>query len=186
MCYARGARVLVIFRLLAGIWIFCFLAWGQQLTPGWRKDVQRCVEAKDWSAAMDVVDREFAHAPQDMEIRAWRARVLMWSGKIAESEGEYLEILAAAPNDPDDWMGLANVYSREGRTAEARQALDRAVELDPKRADFRAARGRALQAEGEQKEAKLEFHRALELDPNSTEARAGLLSLRSEPRHEVR
>jgi len=102
------------------------------------------VEAKDWTAAMDIVDQEIAHAPKDMDIRAWRARVLMWSGKIAEAEREYLEILAIVPNDPDNWMGLANVYSRERRAEEARRALDRAVELDPKRADLRAARGRAF------------------------------------------
>jgi tetratricopeptide (TPR) repeat protein len=110
----------------------------------------------------------------------------MWSGKLAEAEREYLEILAVVSNDPDNWMGLASVYSREDRTTEALQALDRAVELDPKRADLRAARGRALQAALDQSEAKLEFHRALDLDPTSTEARAGLLSLRGEPKHEVR
>jgi len=176
----------VIFRLLAGIWILCFLAWGQQLSLGWREDVQRYVEARDWAAAMDIVDREIAHTPQDMDIQAWHARILMWSGKIAEAEREYLEILAVVPNDPDNWMGLANVYSREERTKEAMKALDRAVELDPKRADLRAARGRALQAAHELSEAKLEFHHALDLDPNSTEARAGLLSLRGEPKHAVR
>jgi tetratricopeptide (TPR) repeat protein len=181
-----GAGVLVIFRLLGGLWILCFLAWGQQLTPRWHADLQRCVEANDWTAAMDIVDQEIAYAPKDMDIRAWRARVLMWSGKIAEAEHEYLEILAIVPNDPDNWLGLANVYSRERRAEEARRALDRAVELDPKRADLRAARGRAFQAADEQKEAKLEFRRALELDPNNTEAHAGLLSLRGEPRHELR
>ena len=176
----------MIFRLLAGIWILCVFVWGQELTLGWREDVQRCVEAKDWTAAMNIVDREIARTPQDMDIRAWRARVLMWSGKLPEAEHEYLEILAVVPNDPDNWMGLANVYSGEGRAAKAKKALDRAVELDPKRADLREARGRALQAADEQREAKQEFHRALELDPNNTQARAGLLSLRGEPRHEVR
>ena len=176
----------MIFRLLAGIWIFCLLAWGHQLSIGWREEVQRCVEARDWATAMDIVDREIARAPQDMDIRAWHARIRMWSGKLAEAEREYLEILAVVPNDPDNWMGLASVYSREGRTREALRALDRAMELDPKRADLRAARGRALQAAHDQSEAKLEFHHALDLDPNSTEARAGLLSLRGEPKHEVR
>ena len=176
----------MIFRLLAGIWIFCFLAWGQQLSLGWREDVQRSVEAQDWPTAIDVVNREIAHAPHDMDMRAWHARILMWSGKPAEAEREYLEILTVVPNDPDNWMGLANVYLREDRTEEALKALDRAVELDPKRADLRIARGRALQAAHAQREAKLEFHRALDLDPNSTQARSGLLSLRGEPKHEVR
>src|SRR5258708_34356778 len=96
---------------------------------------------------MNLVDREIARAPQDMDIRAWRARVLMWSGKLPEAEHEYLEILAVVPNDPDNWMGLANVYSGEGRAANARKALDRAVELDPRPADLReAGRARLLRA----------------------------------------
>lgn len=80
---------------------------------------------------MRIVDREAAAAPQDMDVRAWRARVLSWSGHLSEAEKEYLEILKFARNDPDDWMGLAGVYSREGRMEEAARALDRAVELDP-------------------------------------------------------
>jgi len=81
---------------------------------------------------------------------------------------------------------MANVYSREGRTRDALRALDRAVEIDPKRADLHAARGRALRAANNRSEAKLEFRRALELDPASKEAELGLLSLRDEPRHEMR
>src|SRR5215470_20393890 len=59
------------------------------------------------------------------------ARVLLWSGKLAEAEAEYDSILTAVPNDPDHWLGLSQVYSREGRTREALQALDRAVALAP-------------------------------------------------------
>jgi len=78
------------------------------------------------------------------------------------------------------------VYLREGRTEDSLRALDRAVELDPKRADVRAARARALRAAGERNEARMEFQKALNLDPTSMEARAGLISVRGEPRHEMR
>ena len=135
---------------------------------------------------MRIVDREAAADPQDMDVRAWRARVLSWSGRLPEAEKEYLEILRFARNDPDDWMGLAGVYSREGKMEEALRALSRAVELDPQRADLHAARARALRAEGERIEARMEFQKALRLDPDSSEAQAGLLSLRGEPRHELR
>ena len=114
-------------RSLSGIWLACFLAWGQQLTSTWQEDVRRRAEAHDWSAAMGIVDREVARAPQDMDVRAWRARVLFWSGEVAEAELEYQRILSADPNDPDNWMGLASVYSREGRPKEALQALGRLV-----------------------------------------------------------
>jgi predicted Zn-dependent protease len=86
--------------------------WGQQQPSRWQEDVRKLADAQNWTAAMAIVDREIARAPQDMDVRAWRARVLMWSGKFAQAEREYHEILAAVPNDPDNWAGLANVYLR--------------------------------------------------------------------------
>ena len=159
---------------------------GQDRTTEWQAQVRRYAEAQDWSSALRVVDREVARAPLDMDVRAWRARVLSWSGRLAEAEKEYLEILRVAPKDPDHWLGLASAYSREGKLEDALRALDRAVELDPKRADLRAARGRALQAMGERSEARIEFQKALNLDPGSLEARAGMTSMRVEPKHELR
>src|ERR1700758_5387438 len=96
--------------LTLATWLFSAMAYGQQLTPSWQEDVRRCAEARDWNAAMSIVDREVTRAPQDMDVRAWRARVLMWSGKLAEAELEYQTILASSPNDPDNWMGVATVY----------------------------------------------------------------------------
>jgi tetratricopeptide (TPR) repeat protein len=173
-------------RTVAGMVALCLCGWGQQLPLTWQQEVRRCADANDWAAAMIVVDREIARAPQDMDVRAWRPRVLMWSGKLREAEQEYREILAIVADDPDDWMGLATVYSREGRTQQALQALDRAVELDPTRADIHAARARALRAAGAQNDATDEFNRAVELDPSYVAAREGLLSLGPEPRHELR
>ena len=132
---------------------------------------------------MRVIDGEQEKRPGDIEVREWRARVLTWSGKTAEAEREWNEIVRVAPKDPDNWLGLASVYQREGRWGEAQRALDAAGELDPKRADLHAASGRILRAKGDRREAKLEFEKALQLDPASQEARAGLESLRSEPRH---
>jgi tetratricopeptide (TPR) repeat protein len=161
-------------------------AFGQDATPEWQAQVRKYVQAKDWDSAMQVVDREVARNPQDMDIRAWRARVLAWSGRLAEAEKEYLAILKISRNDPDNWMGLASVYLREGKTEEALRALNVAVELDPKRADLHAARARALRAAGERSEARGEFQKALNLDPASTEAHAGIISIRSETKHELR
>jgi tetratricopeptide (TPR) repeat protein len=176
----------MIGRVSLGVYLLCIAACGQQLTPSWQEDVRRQAEAKDWSAAMAIVDREIHRAPQDMDVRAWRARVLLWSGKLAQAELEYRVVLAAAPDDPDNWLGLATVYSREGRPREALQALARAAELDPRRTDIHVARAIALRALGSPDEARLEFNRTLDLDPTNAEGRAGLISLRGELRHELR
>ena len=176
----------MILRTLARIGIFCTLAWGQQLTLGWQEDVRRLAAAQDWGAAMRIVDREISRAPRDMDVRTWRARILTWSGSLAEAEHEYGEILAAAPNDPDNWMGLATVYTRQGRTQEGLRAVEHAVQLDSRRPDLLAAYGRLLRTVNRPREAKVEFQRALELDPHNAEAQAGLRSLHTEPRHEMR
>jgi tetratricopeptide (TPR) repeat protein len=163
-----------------------FPAFGQDQPPDWQAQVRKYAEAQDWKSALRIVDQEVSRAPQDMDVRAWRARVLAWSGQLADAEKEYLEIVKVSRTDPDNWMGLAGVYLREGRAEDALRALDRAVELDPKRADLRAARARALRAMGERNDARTEFQKALNLDPTSTEARVGLISLRREPRNELR
>lgn len=172
--------------LIAGVSLLATPMRSETQHPEWQADVRKYAEAQDWISAMRIVDREVAAAPQDMDVRAWRARVLSWSGRLREAEKEYVEILSVARDDPDDWMGLAGVYSREGKMEQALRALSRAVELDPQRADLHAARARALRAEGERIEARMEFQKALTLDPTSAEAQAGLLSLRGEPRHELR
>ncbi len=46
---------------------------------------------------MRIVEQEIARAPQDMDVRAWRTRVLAWSGQLAEGENEYREILKTGP-----------------------------------------------------------------------------------------
>jgi tetratricopeptide (TPR) repeat protein len=135
---------------------------------------------------MKIVDREVARTPQDMDVKAWRARVLAWSGHLAEAEREYLEILKVSRKDPDNWAGLANVYLREGKITEALRASASAVELDPKRADLHATRGRVLRAAGDRSEARQEFQTALNLAPGDAESRAGLNSMRGEPKHELR
>ncbi len=176
----------VFFGLVAAALLCISPACGQTQTPDWQTQVRKYAEAQDWESAMRVVDQEIARAPQDMDVRAWRARVLAWSGRLAEAEKEYLEILKISRTDPDNWMGLAGVYLREGKIQAAQQAIDAAEELDPKRADLRAARARVLRAAGKRNDARLEFQEALNLDPTSTEAQAGLISVRREPKHELR
>src|SRR5579859_938815 len=144
------ASALMIGRASVGVYLLCIAASGQQLTSNWQEDVRRYAEAKDWGAALAIVDREIGRAPQDTDVRAWRPRVLLWSGQLAKAEFEYHVLLAAAPNDPDNWLGLATVYSRQGRPREALEALNRAVELDPKRTDIHVARARTLTVLGSQ------------------------------------
>lgn len=175
-----------ILTLIVVVCVTASPALGQAPTPSWQAQVRKYAEAKDWDSAMRVVEQEIARAPQDMDVRAWRARVLAWSGKLLEAEKEYREILNVSRTDPDNWLGLANVRLREGKLQEALQAINTAEQLDPKRPDIHAARARILRAAGKTNDAQSEFRSALQLDPGSLEARKGLVSVRRGAQHELR
>jgi tetratricopeptide (TPR) repeat protein len=177
-------RVLSLCLVLLALPAARAAAQGRQ--PDWQGQVRKYCEASDWPSAMRVLEQQIARAPGDLDVKAWRARVLTWSGRLAEAQQEYLAILKLSPRDPDNWAGLASVYAREGKNEDALRALDTAVQLEPKRADLHAARARALRALGRRSEARAEFRQALILDPPSTEARVGLKSLRAEPKSELR
>lgn len=182
----RVCRVLLLAILGAGAAAQMSVARASAQSADWTAQVRKYAEAQNWAAAMNVIDGKLALNSNDAEARSWRARVLMWSNRLPEAEKEYLQILGTERNDPDVWMGLANVYLREGNNFEAERAIDTAEALDPRRADVHAARGKVLQVLGERAAARWEFHEALRLDPSSDEARAGLLATRGEPKQDLR
>jgi tetratricopeptide (TPR) repeat protein len=182
----RCGLALVLSLCLVLLSLCAASAAAQDQPRDWQRQVRKYCEANDWPSAMRVLEQQIARAPGDLDLKAWRARVLTWSGNLAEAQQEYLAILRGSPNDADNWAGLASVYAREGKNEDALRALDIALQLDPRRADLHVARARALRALGRRNEARAEFQKAAALDPPSTEARVGLKSLRAEPKHELR
>ena len=139
-------------------WTLCvglFLVLGLQVAPSlpaqqqplsWQAQVRKYCDASDWAAALGILEGEIARAPQDLDLKAWRARVLTWAGRLNEAEHEYREILAVDTRDPDNWAGLATVCLRQGKIEEARRAAQMAVQLDPSRADLRDGYDRIVRA----------------------------------------
>src|SRR6476660_7369846 len=85
---------------------FVSRTFGQDQPSDWQAQVRSFAEARDWDSALGIVDQAIARAPQDMDVRAWRARVLTWASRLADAEKEYLDILKFSERDPDNWMGL--------------------------------------------------------------------------------
>ena len=184
-CASRGGR-LILCQLIIGATLSALPAWAQNPPGDWQERIRKYAEIKDWQSALRIVDEEIALAPDDMDVRAWRARILEWSGNLAQAEEEFLRVLQVAKNDPDNWLGLGEVYLGEGKTQEAVRAFDVAVGLDPRRADLHMARGRALAAAGDRKNARLEFQVALRLNPANEEAKVAQKSVLAEPKNELR
>lgn len=164
---ARGAGKLRIYRCLLGLFLLAASGSAYAQSLDWQANVRYYCEKSDWASALHLLDQQDALAPGDVEVKSWRARVLVWSGSLSEAEHEYLGLLKISEKDPDYWAGLANVYVRQGRNKEALKALDTALQLDPRRADLHAARARTLRALGENREARLEFREALTSIPGA-------------------
>src|SRR5437764_2806120 len=71
-------RLLRFSALVAGVSLLAAPMRSQTQLPEWQAEVRKYAEARDWISAMKIVDRQAAAAPQNMDVRAWRARVLSW------------------------------------------------------------------------------------------------------------
>src|SRR5260370_17672711 len=96
-----------LLRLVVLVILAACPAFSQEHTPDWQTQVRKYVQTQDWDSALRIVDREVAKAPQDMDVRAWRARVLAWSGHLGEAEKDYLATLKTSRNDPHHSMLLS-------------------------------------------------------------------------------
>jgi tetratricopeptide (TPR) repeat protein len=151
----------------------------------WQAQIRERATAGDLAAAREIAEQRLREAPQDLEARGWRARILGWMGQWKESEEEYRRVLERVPNDTDILIGLAGVLNALQRSEEALALLDQAQAVDPKRPDLHVTRGRTLRALGRRGEAREAFRHALALEPGSAEAKQGLDSVQEEPRHQL-
>lgn len=166
--------------------LVCALSAHSQQRADWQEQIREQVASHQLGAALAIAEQRLAEAPADLEAHGWRARLLTWSGQLAEAESEYRRVLAAAPEDTDILAGLADVLVRQQRFEEALTLLGRARELAPSRPDVLTRRGRVLRLLGRTDEARQDFRVALALDPRNPEVKAALASLAAEPRHEFR
>lgn len=166
---------------------FCSSARSQQTAPrDWQDEVRSEAQAHNWAKALEIVDGILKSHPQDDDVRAWHARLLLWSGDAKDAEAEFLSLTVRSPKDPDIWQGLSGAYERQSQWADALQAINRAEALDPHRADLRTQRARILRALNEEPEARQEFLEVLSIDPTNAEAKAGLAPSGSNAKQELR
>lgn len=149
--------------------------------PDWQAEVRQLVAAKDLPKALAVAEARLAAAPEDVEARAWRARLLSWTGKLPDAEAEYRRVLQAAPNDVDILLGLADVLAWQQRFAESLEFVERAAALDAPAEEIEPRRERANRA------LKISVAELQPVEPAATQTRSATVTREpSEFRNELR
>jgi tetratricopeptide (TPR) repeat protein len=107
------------------------IAYGRARTLAW---ASRFPQADSAYAALAASD------PSDMDAVAGRGQVAAWKGDYPTAAGFYRAALEENPNHVPSLVGLAQVRRWQGRTAEAEQAITRALALAPEDRSAREAR----------------------------------------------
>lgn len=95
-------------------------------------------------------------------------------GNWDEAEAAFRRSLRYHDNHPGVHYGLGRVLVQQGRHADAIETLNRAVSLEPLRAEYRVTLGTALGQVGRYDEAVESLAQALKLDPNLKSAHYAL------------
>ncbi len=93
------------------------LAWANRLGDA-EGEFSRLARTRDWPDAEKGV-----------------ALVAAWRGDFSQSEMVWRKMIVRAPEDPEVWVGLAQVLRWTGRPEEAAEALQRALRAKPGHAD---------------------------------------------------
>src|SRR5215469_16182816 len=73
----------------------------RQSSPDWQAEVRADTQSRNWTKALEVVNGVLGNDPRDQDGRAWRGRILLWSGDVDGAEAEFRSLTADSPRDPD-------------------------------------------------------------------------------------
>ncbi len=92
----------------------------------------------DQQKALEELRRAARLKPDDAQVHSALSQVLAAQGDLSSAIEEQRTALRLAENDPDGWNNLGVMLLRSGKTAEAKTALERALQLQPDHAAARA------------------------------------------------
>ncbi len=102
------------------------------------------------------------------------AGALLGQGRVEAAEQMLLQVVASAPRDAGAWNLLSVIANGTRRPDEAIARAQRALALEPARAEFHFSFGRALKSAGRLEEAVAAYERALALRADFADAHVSL------------
>jgi arylsulfatase A-like enzyme/Flp pilus assembly protein TadD len=135
------------------------------------------VERADPARAASEFRAALGEDPDNRVARRHLAMALVAGRQYVAAERELRTLLAAGDDSLEAVTLLGDCYRLSGRYAEALEAFDRAVTLDPSAPEGFGGRGKTLTVLGRHEEARLAFGQALRVAPDDPEALEGLADL---------
>ncbi len=191
----RYAGVALLLVLLFGtfqrstVWASHEAFWNDVLAKNpesWRANVQVGITALEGGRCQEALERfekALPHAADNFSaaLHMNYARALDCSGRPAEAEKEFKTSLAIE-EQAATWTQLGVFYARAQRSAEALDAFNHAITLNPAFPLAYSNRGNLHARLGNCAQAVPDFEKALELMPSNTTARRGLAYCRERER----
>ncbi len=138
----------------------------EQLADPHLVDARYYFESEAWTEALESLSRALGIHPRSEEALLLHGALLIRTGRFEEAEAAYREATLANPDSAGVWAALGSflVEHRESRAIEATQALERALEIDPWRADAAFGLGVLFHRQGNFGGAQQMWERAVEID----------------------
>lgn len=127
-----------------------------------------CAEARfarDWKALLAYSDELLRKRPEDVAGMAGKGEALSRLNRLAEAEPIFRAVVAKAPKDSLAWNNLGRCLNGKKAWAEACEALDQALALDPNQLEALFNRGLSRFELKRYPESRDDFRAALALRP---------------------
>jgi len=124
------------------------------------------------SGCLDAYGEALKRAPDDLDLRAERARAYLALGRLQDARADFERVVADDPERAVVWVELGNTLRSLGEVAAAVAAFDEALARDPaSRPDAWNNRGSCRLELGRAADALADFDRTAALDPDRAEPR---------------
>jgi len=170
---------------LATLLIAITLPLNAQPAVDWPGEIRILVSAHQLDRAMKTTEEWISRYPDDLDAKAWHARILGWQGHSRESEGEYRALLEKTPDDPDLLLELSRLLNSRKQNLKALELLQRAILKAPERIDCQLEKARTLAAAGRRTEARALYLKLAAIDSSSEQSKTALRDLREEGRQRL-
>jgi tetratricopeptide (TPR) repeat protein len=105
-------------------------------------------QMRDFKLAAETLRRTLDLSPGNPDLKRAYAQNLLFSDQFDEALKVYNELVAEDPRDTQSWLRISQIHRQERRFAEAREAANKAKELEPDNLEIRYNEVSLLEAEG--------------------------------------